>query len=218
MNLRKAVSSVALALIVSASTHGSAIASESPAGSQAAQTSQSKISATQAALRDLWVGHIFWVREVVRSLAVNDASHANLAEQQVVANAKQIAGAISPFYGQPASDQLFKLLAAHYGAVKAHAQATIAKDANAQKKAIDTLTANAGEIATFLSGANPNLAKDTLMGLLTAHGAHHVQQNQQIASQDWAGEAKTWEAMKNHMYVIADALGAAIAKQFPDKF
>jgi hypothetical protein len=56
------------------------------------------------------------------------------------------------------------------------------------------------------------------LGLLSAHGAHHVQQNQQIAAQDWAGEARTWEAMKNHMYVIADALGAGIAKQFPDKF
>jgi hypothetical protein len=56
------------------------------------------------------------------------------------------------------------------------------------------------------------------LGLLSAHGAHHVQQNQQIAAQDWAGEARTWEAMKHHMYVIADVLGAGIAKQFPDKF
>jgi len=56
------------------------------------------------------------------------------------------------------------------------------------------------------------------LGLLSAHGAHHVQQNQQIAAQDWAGEARTWEAMKHHMHVIADVLGAGIAKQFPDKF
>jgi hypothetical protein len=217
MNLRKAVSKGAVVAIMAVMTHSSAMAADT-AASHSSGTISSKLSATQAALRDLWVGHIFWVREVVRNLAANDAAHANLAEQQVVANAKQIAGAIAPFYGQPASDQLFKLLAAHYGAVKAHAQATIAKDANAQKKAVDTLTANAGEIATFLSGANPNLPKDTLMGLLSAHGAHHVQQNQQIAAQDWAGEAKTWEAMKNHMYVIADALGGGIAKQFPDKF
>jgi hypothetical protein len=198
-------------------TCGSAIAAHAPASNQPAVVS-AKLSATQAVLRDLWIGHIFWVREVVRNLAANDAADANLAEQHVVANAKQIAGSIAPFYGQAASDQLFKLLAGHYGAVKAHAQATIARNANAQKTAIGQLTANAGEIATFLSSANPNWPQATLMGLLSAHGAHHVQQNQQIAAKDWAGEARTWEAMKSHMYVIADALGAGIAKQFPEKF
>jgi hypothetical protein len=40
--------------------------------------------------------------------------------QQVVANAKQIAGSIEPFYGKAATDQLFKLLAGHYTAIKQH--------------------------------------------------------------------------------------------------
>jgi hypothetical protein len=31
-------------------------------------------------------------------------------------------------------------------------------------------------------------------------------------------EARTWEAMKRHMYVIADALAGAISKQFPKQF
>jgi hypothetical protein len=216
MNLRRTALKSTVLLAACVMTCGPTLAADAPTKQSA--TVSAKLSATQAALRDLWIGHIFWVREVVRNLATNDSADATLAEQQVVANAKQIAGAIAPFYGQAASDQLFKLLAGHYGAVKAHAQATIAKDANAQKNAVEQLTANAGEIATFLSGANPNWPRATLMGLLSAHGAHHVQQNQQIAAKDWAGEAHTWEAMKNHMYVIADALGAGIAKQFPEKF
>jgi len=55
-------------------------------------------------------------------------------------------------------------------------------------------------------------------GLLTAHGGHHVQQIQQLHAKQYAEEARTWDAMKNHMYVIADALTNAIAKQFPEKF
>jgi hypothetical protein len=51
-----------------------------------------------------------------------------------------------------------------------------------------------------------------------AHGGHHVQQNQQFAKNDAAGEARTWEAMKSHIYTISDALVGALAKQFPDKF
>jgi hypothetical protein len=34
----------------------------------------------------------------------------------------------------------------------------------------------------------------------------------------YAQEAQTREAMKNHMYVIADALANGIEEQFPDKF
>ena len=69
-----------------------------------------------------------------------------------------------------------------------------------------------------LSSANPNLPFDTLNGLLLAHGAHHIQQIQELNGKQYAQEAQTWEAMKQHMYVIADALAGAIAKQFPAKF
>jgi len=192
---------------------GVATAANTPAGPVPA-----KVAATQAAERDLWVGHIFWVREVVRDLAEKNQAAADLAEKQVVANAKAIAGSIEPFYGKAATDQLFKLLAGHYTAVKTHATATIAGDEAGAKKAIADLTSNANEIAKFLSGANPNLPEATLKSLLAAHGGHHVQQNQQFASHDVAGEARTWEAMKSHIYTLADALVGGIAKQFPDKF
>lgn len=55
-----------------------------------------KIADTKAALRDLWLGHIFWVRDVVDARFAGDASEAKTAEQQVVANAQAIAGAIEP--------------------------------------------------------------------------------------------------------------------------
>jgi hypothetical protein len=57
-----------------------------------------------------------------------------------------------------------------------------------------------------------------LKSLFAAHGGHHVQQNQQLAAHDMAGEARTWEAMKTHIYTLANALIGGIAKQFPDKF
>lgn len=189
-----------------------------PTHSKAASAAESTLPATQAALRDLWVGHIFWVREVVRELVDADASAAEVAEGKVVENARQIAGAIEPFYGKAASDRLFELLAGHYGAVKAHAQATIAKDAAKSKQAFDQLVANAGEISSFLSKANPHLPQDAVNSLLVAHGGHHVQQNEQLAKHDVAGEARTWETMKGHIYTLSDALVGAIAKQFPEKF
>jgi hypothetical protein len=169
----------------------------------------------QDALRDLWVGHVFWVRNVVVETIAGNAAAAKAAEEQVVANAKQIAGAIEPFYGKAASDKLFGQLAGHYGAVK---EWLLAKDKAGQEIAFKNLVANAEAIATFLSSANPNLPKDTLRGLLLAHGGHHVQQIRQLRDRDYAAEAQTWQAMTQHMYVIADALAGALHKQFPAKF
>jgi hypothetical protein len=184
----------------------------------AAATAPAKVAETDAALRDLWVGHVFWVRNVVVDTFAGNKKAAAAAEKEVVANAKAIAGAIEPYYGKEASEKLFGLLAGHYGAVKQYLEATAAGSKTKQDAAVKNLTGNATEIAKFLSGANPNLPFDTVNGLLLAHGGHHIQEIQQLHGKQYAEEAQTWEAMKKHMYVIADALAGAIAKQFPAKF
>ncbi len=177
-----------------------------------------KLADTRATLRDLWIGHVFWVRNVVDARFEGDKAAADAAERQVVENAKAIAGAIEPFYGKAASDKLFGLLAGHWGAIKGYLDATVANDKAGQDAAMSKLLANANEIAAFLGGANPNWPVDTLKSLLTAHGSHHVQQIGEFKAKQWDTEAKTWVAMTHHMYVIADALADGLAKQFPDKF
>jgi hypothetical protein len=184
----------------------------------AATANAAKVEATKAALRDLWIGHVFWVRNVVVAGLDGNKAAQQAAEKQVVANAQAIAGAFEPYYGAKAKDKLFTLLAGHYGAVKDYLDATIAKDSAKQSAATTKLLNNAGEIATFLSGANPYLPKATVEELLQAHGGHHITQIQQLQAKDYTGEAKTWADMTQHMYVIADALGGAVAKQFPAKF
>jgi hypothetical protein len=214
MNRRIGISLASLAAAL-----GLALSAQAHAGkdshSHASAQAPSKALQTRDALRDLWVGHVFWVRNVAVETLAGNAAAAKAAEDQAVANAKQIAGAIEPYYGKAASDKLFELLAGHYGAVKDY---VVARDKAAQEAAWKKIGANADAIAVFLSGANPNLPVDTLRTLLVAHGGHHVQQVNQLRARDYPGEAQTWEAMKQHMYVIADALAGAIAKQFPAKF
>jgi len=177
-----------------------------------------KVAETSAALRDLWLGHVFWVRNVVVDTFAGNKAAAASAEKQVVANARLIADSIAPYYGKEASEKLFGLLAAHYGAVKQYLEANAAGSKARQDAAVDSLTRNAAEIARFLSDANPNLPYDTLNSLLLAHGGHHLQQIQQLHNRQYQQESETWEAMKDHMYGIADAMAGAIAKQFPAKF
>jgi len=184
-------------------SHGMAA---SPAPSKLAQT-----------LRTLWLGHVEAVRDYVLAAHGHDAAKSKAAGDHVVANAKQIAAAVGSFYGKPAGDKMLTLLAGHWGAVKAYADATFAHDDAGRAQSMQSLNANAKDIADFLSGANPNLPQPTLLSLLTTHGAHHIAQIQEIDAGDTAGEAKTWDAMRAHMVVIADALAGGIAKQFPDK-
>ncbi|MEO5963440.1 MAG: hypothetical protein ABIO75_06995 [Thermomonas sp.] len=171
----------------------------------------------QAALRDLWHGHIVHARDYALAMHAGNAADAKTAADAVVANAKQISTAVAGFYGQAGGDQMMTLLAGHWGAVKAMTDARIKGDDAASEKAITDLNANAAEIAKFLAGANPNLPEETVLGMMLAHGAHHVAQVKLILAKDTAGEAAEWTAMQTHMDMIADALAGAIAKQFPDK-
>lgn len=183
-----------------------------------APSADSAALTTRLALRDLWVEHVFWIRNYAIANQAADKSQAKIAADQVVDNATQIANSIAPLYGQPAADQLLKLLAGHWGAVKHYSDATVAKDAKGKQAAVADLTSNAKAIAAFLSGANPNLPESTLVGMLVAHGGHHVAQIDELAAHDYAGEARTWQMMRPHVLALADALTAALVKQFPDKF
>ena len=172
----------------------------------------------QLVLRDLWVGHIFWVRNVVLSTRLGNMQAAKAAEEQVVKNARSIADAVIPYYGNEAADRLYGLLAGHYGAVKEYMNATFKRQAAAQKNALAALNSNAMEIADFLSSANPNWPKDALVSLLSSHGEHHVMQINDIAKKDFTAEAQLWPSMLKNIYNIADALAQGIVKQFPAKF
>lgn len=171
----------------------------------------------QAALRELWHGHVVHTRDYALAVHADDQAAATEAAAAVVANATRIGEAVAGFYGQAAGERMLELLGGHWDAVKALTDAGNAGDAAARSQAIADLTGNAGEIARFLSAANPHLAQDAVRGLLVAHGGHHAQQVLQIMADDVQGEAATWTAMQAHMDVIADALAAAIARQFPDK-
>ena len=171
----------------------------------------------QADLRALWHGHVVQTRNYAIAVEAGKSAAADQAAKGVVANAKSISDAVAGFYGPAAGEEMLRLLAGHWGGVQAMTDAQHKADNAGVQQAMASLISNAGEIAKFLAGANPNLPEDAVRGLLVAHGAHHAAQIQQLMAGDTAGEAGTWKAMQAHMDVIADALAGAIAKQFPDK-
>ncbi|HKR75230.1 MAG TPA: hypothetical protein VJR95_01115 [Rhodanobacter sp.] len=171
-----------------------------------------------AAMRGLWHGHVVHTRAYAMAVKAGNQAAAAKAADDVVENAKQIANAVAGFYGAGAGKGMLKLLAGHWAGVKALTDAEHVGDKAASDKAMQDLSANAGEIAKFLAGANPrNWPEATVRGLLLEHVADHHAQLGEIMSGDAAAEAKTWAAMQEHMNMIADALASGIAQQFPAK-
>lgn len=206
---------LALGLAMSLSLVPARAATAHDHGHAAAAATPSKRDATDQALRDLWSQHVFWVRSyVVASLDKNSAAR-DVAAQQVVENAKAISAAVAQFYGQAGGDRMLQLLAGHWAGVKAFSDAA---DQAGRDKAMSELNTNAREISQFLSKANPYLKEDAVFGLLAAHIGHHVQQIDQLRAGDYAAEARTWDAMRTHMYALADTLTDALARQFPQRF
>src|SRR5690606_24381268 len=84
------------------------------------QASAGEVAAPQlqAAMRDLWHGHIVHTRDYALAVHAGDATAADAAADAVVENARQIADAVAGFYGAVCGDQLNTLLAGHWRAVK----------------------------------------------------------------------------------------------------
>src|SRR3546814_1782768 len=73
----------------------------------------------QAAMRDLWHGHIVHTRDYALAVHAGNDADAKAAADAVVENARQISGAVAGFYGEAGGEQMMTLLAGHWGAVKA---------------------------------------------------------------------------------------------------
>ena len=192
------------------------------AQSQAATPNPAKVAELKMALRDLYINHIFWVRDLVVSTRLGEKGAVSEADEYGVKNAKAIGLSIAPFYGQAAGEKFAALFVGHYSAVKAYMNAAFKNNykgnAALKKAALDNLTKNANEIAAFLSSANPNLPKGTVYGLMVTHAQQHIMAIDATAKKDWSAEADVWDPMVKHVYAISDAVAEAIAKQFPDKF
>ncbi|HKP00417.1 MAG TPA: hypothetical protein VJU02_02185 [Nitrospiraceae bacterium] len=184
----------------------------------ARDTNPARVAELKQAYRDLWLGHIYWVQHAVLDGAKKSPVQRDAAKREVDANTKQIADMIMPFYGEAASKKFLSLLDINIGAVREYSEATVADNKSEQDAALARLVSNSEDFGVFFSGINPHLKKDTVQGMIAAHGAHHVLQINQYKKKDYAHLDETWKLMREHVYVIADTLTEALVKQFPGKF
>lgn len=169
------------------------------------------------ALRKLWSDHVVWTREYIVA-AVAGTPDADAAAGRLLRNQEDIGAAIVPLYGKAAGAKLTSLLKAHITiAVKLVAAAKGGKKAEFAKQ--DKLwTANAEQIATFLSDANPNWSRKDLSNLLALHLSLTKGEAVARLNQDWDADVKAFDDIFVEIMTVSDALAEGIVKQFPGKF
>jgi len=169
------------------------------------------------AMRKLWSDHVVWTRLYILSAVAGDAS-AQTAANRLLRNQEDIGNAIVPYYGAAAGTQLTNLLKQH---ILIAVDLVTAAKAGDQAKVADAdrrWHANADDLATFLSGANPNWPKATVLSMLNQHLALTTQEATARIQGRWSDDAATFDSIFNQILGMADALSDGIVKQFPNRF
>lgn len=177
-----------------------------------------KVLELNRAMRDLWYAHMYWTLISVDAY-YNDPRGLNAKLNRLLQNQKDIGAAIVPYYGQPAGDQLAKLLTEHITLAVPVLKAAKENDKAALDKAVKDWYANAKEIGRFLASANPKNwnARET-QAALEMHITQTIAYSVSILKGEYSQSFGGFEQAMRHMVMLADLLTEGIAKQFPEKF
>jgi hypothetical protein len=167
-------------------------------------------------MRRLWSDHVVWTRQYIVGAVGGDPS-ASVALNRLMKNQEDIGNAIKPFYGDAAGAKLADLLKQHISIAGDLVAAAKAGDQAKQTDADKRWHDNAAEIATFLSGANPNWSRDALLSMLNQHLALTTNEAVNRLQQKWTEDQTTFDSIYSQAMEMADALSSGIAKQFPEK-
>ncbi|WP_079508721.1 glycosyltransferase [Mesobacillus jeotgali] len=168
--------------------------------------------------RRLWVDHVLWTSNYITSATTAGSEDQKDVLARLLKNQEDIGNAIKPVYGEEAGNKLTALLKEHIVIA-----GDIVEAAKAGKKTmLDQLNKkwyrNADDIAVFLSSANPNLKNEKLKDLLYKHLGLVADDLDASLQKDWAARIVSIDDGMSHIIMMADAISAAVLKQFPEKF
>jgi hypothetical protein len=169
------------------------------------------------AMRKLWADHVVWTRLYIIA-AANGSPDAQAAATRLLKNQDDIGNAIAPYYGAAAGQKLAELLRQHILIAVDLVSAAKAGDQAKQKDADARWHANAADIATFLSGANPNWPRQAVLDMLNQHLALTTKEAVDRLQKNYNDDVTNFDAIFNQAMMMADTLANGIVKQYPTRF
>jgi hypothetical protein len=168
-------------------------------------------------MRKLWTDHVVWTRAYVVA-AVGDQPDAQAAAARLLKNQEDIGQAVAGYYGKPAGDKLTALLKEHITIAVDLIKFAKAGDKASQQQADTKWKRNGEDIADFLSKANPNWPRATLVEMMNKHLATTTDEVVARLTKNWDADVRAYDAVYTHILAMADALSDGIVKQFPANF
>jgi hypothetical protein len=184
------------------------------------QTATAALPATdfRNAMRKLWEDHITWTRLYIVS-AVADLPDKDATTKRLLQNQTDIGNAIKPFYGDAAGDKLTALLKDHILIAAELIDAARAGDTAKKEDATKRWSANADDIASFLSGANPkNWPLAEMKSMMHEHLEVTTAEVVARLKKDWTADVSAYEKVHEQILKMADMLSSGIIEQFPASF
>lgn len=173
--------------------------------------------ALHTAMRQLWVEHMEWTYATIAAFAVDsDGLPATL--DRLLQNQADIGDAIKPFYGDRADAALTGLLEDHINGAVPILVAARDGDSKALKPAVADWYRNAGEVADFLSAANPAWDKHEMRQMMKGHIDQTLAYATAQLQGDYAESIDAYGTAEQHMLQMADMLSDGLIAQFPDEF
>ena len=168
-------------------------------------------------MRKLWTDHVVWTRDYIVA-ATAGGPDKQAAAGRLAKNQEDIGNAIAGYYGQPAGDSLTALLKEHIAIAVDLIDAAKAGNKAAQGQADARWQQNAVDIADFLSRANPNWPRETLVDMMKMHLSTTTDEVVARLTKKWDDDVRAFDAVYDHILKMSDALSDGIIKQFPEKF
>lgn len=168
-------------------------------------------------MRRVWTDHVVWTRAYIVAATSDDPS-ASQAAARLMKNQEDIGNAVATYYGAAAGARLTSLLKDHINIAVDLVAAAKGKDNAKLTDADRRWHTNSGEIATFLSGANPHWPRETLRMMLDEHLRLTTEEAKARLERRWADDVRAFDQILGQALHMADALTDGIVKQFPDRF
>jgi hypothetical protein len=170
----------------------------------------------QTNMRKLWSDHVIWTRQYIIA-SVYNAKDASAAVDRLMKNQEDIGNSLIPYYGKGAADILTNLLKEHISIAAEVVKAAIDNSKEKLKNADLRWHENAEKIASFLSKANPNLAKKDLQMMLDKHLSLTAQEAMNRINEKWKEDVSNFDMIFNQALLMADTIAKAVETQFSNK-
>jgi hypothetical protein len=213
-----ALFSALVALAIAGGHDAAAHPSAADDTAHASATITKKEFALHQDMRKLWEDHVTWTRLAVISLTT-DSPDTAATVGRLLENQTDLGNAIKPYYGAAAGKQLTALLREHI--LIAADLIAVARKGDQDGVAAEQArwAANADEIATLLSSANPRAWKlPAMKAMMRDH--LRLTTNEVVArlQKNWAADVRAYDRIHLQILHMSDMLSDGLVDQFPNRF